>query len=386
MMVQRLPIHPRPLPREALSSWLRRLAAAYDMSAGEFIETALGIKRLDISFVDYWPSAALIRKLAERTGVAVSRIRAMTMAVYVPYLLDSLGPRTDLFSTYCCQFGAFENPALRVRTPPDAGWLPWLSGNLTAGKMIGCVYCLQNDRHRFGRLHWRANWMASCPEHGVVLQAASPAEPFEYPVPKEADEILVAFDTLTFQAITRGRVQLPGGRIIHAGLWLRVLRGVIDEICRPRHMENPVRPMIEAAWAAAGLPYHHALRGYGIFETLARYERANVLKVAALAMQPLIRAGFKPLKASGSYSNIGVPKPVAASAFSRDFKSMPIEIVTITQLAREIPDIAIALRRMLNHQPRSARFVAQTDETLESLGIPVLAPLLVAEKPVSHAY
>jgi hypothetical protein len=73
---------------------------------------------------------------------------------------------------------------------------------------------------------------------------------------------------------------------------------------------------------------------------------------------------------------------------ARDFELMPIEIENITMLARENDDVAIDLRRMLNHHPRSARFVAQTDETLESLGIPVLAPLLVAGRPdrAGHPY
>ncbi|WEX12208.1 TniQ family protein [Chelativorans sp. AA-79] len=374
-MATRLPIHPQPLPLEALSSWLWRLADAYDMGAGEFAEAALRIKRLDIRLVDFWPSAALIRKLAERTGVASGRIRAMTMAAYVPYLLDRLAPQNDIFPSYCCQFGAFENPALRVRPVRDAWWLPWLSGDLAGGKMIGCIDCLRRDRQRFGRLHWRANWMASCPEHGVLLQAASPAEQSEYPVPQEAAAELASLDGLTLQAITKGRVQLPGGRNVHGGLWLRVLRGVIDEICRPRRMKDPARPKIEAAWAAAGLPYRHAVGRWGIYEKLGRLERANVLKVAALALQPLIRAGFKPVKISAGPSVTGASR---AGVLSRDFEQISVQIEKITMLARENADVAIDLRRMLNHQPRSARFVAQTDETLESLGIPVLAPLLVA--------
>ena len=387
-MAKRLPIHPQPMPQEALSSWLWRLAAEYDMGAGEFAEAALGIKRLDIRLVDFWPSAALIKKLAERTGVASGRIRAMTMAAYVPYLLDSLTPQSDIFSNYCCQFGAFENPALRVRPVRAAWWLPWLSGDLADGRMVGCIHCLRSDRRRFGRLHWRANWMASCPEHGVLLQAASPAEQSEYPAPKESDAVLATLDGLTLQAVTKGRVRLPGSRIVHGGLWLRVLRGVIDEICRPRRMKDPARPPVEAAWEVSGLPYRHALGRWGIYEKLGRLERANVLKVAALAMQPLIRAGLKPLKTSTRPLETDASRAASPPVLSRDFEQMPIEIENITMLARENDDVAIDLRRMLNHQPRSARFVAQTDETLKGLGIPVLAPLLVAGTPdrAGHPY
>lgn len=385
-MATRLPIHPQPLPQEALSSWLWRLADAYDMGAGEFAEAALGIKRPDIELVDFWPSASLIQKLAERTGVTADRIRAMTMAAYVPYLVDSLASRGDIFPTYCCQFGVLENPVLRVRSLQAAWWLPWISGDLADGKMIGCVDCLRSDRHRFGRLHWRASWMASCPKHGILLQAASSAEQSGYPGPQEAAAELVSLDGMTLQAVTKGRVQLPGGRIVHGGLWLRVLRGVIDEICRPRRMKDAVRPIIEAAWEAAGLPYRHALGRWGIYEKLGRLERANVLKVAALAMRPLIRAGFQPLKVSSRPLEAEASRAVSPAVLVRDFQLMPIEIENITMLARENDDVAIDLRRMLNHQPRSARFVDQTDEALKSLGIPVLAPLLVAGTPNRAGY
>jgi hypothetical protein len=220
--------------------------------------------------------------------------------------------------------------------------------------------------------------MASCPEHGVLLQAAGPAEQSEYPAPKEADEALVALDGLTLQAVTRGRVQLPGGRVVHGGLWLRVLRGVIDEICRPRRMKDLARPIVEAAWAAADLPYRHALGRWGIYEKLGRAEWANVLKVVSLAMRPLIKAGLEPLK---THIRSLPTEASRNAALSLSFGMMPRQIENITLLARENHDVAIDLRRMLNHQPRSAWFVAQTDETLESLGIPVLAPLLVAKAP-----
>ena len=105
-------------------------------------------------------------------------------------------------------------------------------------------------------------------------------------------------------------------------------------------------------------------------------------------MRPLIRTGLKPLKTSTRPLKTEASRAALPAVRSRVFELMPIEIENITMLARENDDVAIDLRRMLNHQPRSARFVAQTDETLESLGIPVLAPLLVARTPdrASHPY
>lgn len=104
-----------------------------------------------------------------------------------------------------------------------------------------------------------------------------------------------------------------------------------------------------------GLPYRHALGPWGVYEKLGRLERANVLKVVAVAMQPLIRAGLQPLKAL----MLPLPTEASRSAVLANFEMMPAQIENITLLARENRDVAIDLRRMLNHQPRSAQFVAQ---------------------------
>jgi hypothetical protein len=39
---RRLPLHPRPLPHEALSSWVDRLAAAYGLGRRGFLRAAFG--------------------------------------------------------------------------------------------------------------------------------------------------------------------------------------------------------------------------------------------------------------------------------------------------------------------------------------------------------
>lgn len=372
-MSRRLPIHPQPLPEEALSSWIWRLAETYDMTVDEFTECALGITALDLRLLDYWPPGILIERLAERTGVALKRIRDMTLATYVPFLLDGLSSRPGLYSDYCCQFGVFEDPAQRVRSAAGERWLPWLSGDLAHAKLVGCVDCLGADRVRFGRLRWRASWMSSCPEHGISLQPVSLSEDFGRPPAMSVQDELVELDGWTMQAVTEGRVQLPGERVVHGGVWLRILRGVIDEICRPRRIDDPIRPAIEAAWKAAGVPYPRNQRRRGIFEKLDRLARMNVLQVAAFAMQPLINAGL--------HSMTTFSLRVAASVpLALDMEAIPAELEKIAALAQGNVDVAIDLRRMLNHRPRNARFVARTDETLKSLGIPILAPLLVASR------
>jgi hypothetical protein len=49
------------------------------------------------------------------------------------------------------------------------------------------------------------------------------SRPRRYPGP------VVAMDRLTFEGLTTGIVTLPG-RLVHVGLWLRVLRTLLDEV------------------------------------------------------------------------------------------------------------------------------------------------------------
>ena len=70
MGMPRLPIHPHPRPQEALCSWLKRLADPYSLSVPEFADHALGLRGLELTFIDLAAPLALIARLSQRTGVA----------------------------------------------------------------------------------------------------------------------------------------------------------------------------------------------------------------------------------------------------------------------------------------------------------------------------
>jgi len=95
----RWPLHPAPLDGEALSSWLRRIAATYQMTVGELVEHGLGQDPKAEGDLDLDPSPALLDVLAERTGVGRARVRQMCMAGWTPWLLDSLEARPTGFDT-----------------------------------------------------------------------------------------------------------------------------------------------------------------------------------------------------------------------------------------------------------------------------------------------
>ena len=84
----RWPLHPAPKEGEALSSWLNRVATCYQMDVHELLVHDLGHSHLDD--LDTAPPSSLLAALARRSGVAFERLREMSLAGWLPWLLDSL--------------------------------------------------------------------------------------------------------------------------------------------------------------------------------------------------------------------------------------------------------------------------------------------------------
>src|SRR5713226_6436359 len=100
--------------------------------------------------------------------------------------------------------------------------------------------------------------MSSCAEHGCQLEpesdvrfAALAGNPVE---PEPAAPGTGALDRFTFQALTAGRVTLPGGSA-HAGVWFRLLRTMLDELSiAPSSPTATSAAIVRSVWAAAGAP------------------------------------------------------------------------------------------------------------------------------------
>ena len=125
---ERPPLHPRPLPHEALSSWMDRLAACCRLKRREFLRLALGVDPApgDGELDAIGALAGLADTFAERTGVSSGCTHGMTLAGYVPDLIAVSEPRPGLFNAYAGQFGWFVAPSRRStsRLEPQESWLP----------------------------------------------------------------------------------------------------------------------------------------------------------------------------------------------------------------------------------------------------------------------
>ena len=292
----RLPLHPQPLPYEALSSWVGRLASAYGMKPDAFLRTALGIdpapddRELDSGAGPPGLSAVL----AERTGVPARRIRAMTLAGYDPKLTGAPVPSPGLSSADAGRAGWFLSRGGDVEThpEPDGSRVPWHADDQMAGMPRGCPGCLLADAIPYLRLHWRWAWMASCPQHAEALVpvARSPwlARDRVPREPQRAAPDLLVLDHITLGAATGGLARLPGcGRPVLGTTWLRALRALLGELTCPAARFAPeARAEVDGAWWRAGrTPCERQLCQSGLFERQPPDRRSVLLQVAGAVVR-----------------------------------------------------------------------------------------------------
>jgi hypothetical protein len=146
-----LPIRPRPLAGELLSSWIVRLA----YSLGQKVETLCArlfgrghaIWSRD---VDAHPPEKILRQLAQATGIDIETVRGHSLENYK----EELGAPN-----------------------PNAAVLPWITAlgvYHRARRQHGLAYCpicLRDETPHF-RKAWRLGFVAVCPEHGCELRDA----------------------------------------------------------------------------------------------------------------------------------------------------------------------------------------------------------------------
>jgi len=284
----RLPLHPRPFPHEALSSWVGRLATAYDMEADAVLREAFGTDPApDSRALDTCAGPpGLVAALTERTGVSRRRIRAMTLAAVTPGLTEVPAPagRLSWFTARADDDAG--------RPEPAGSWVPWQAEDLLVGMPRGCPGCLVLDPVPYVRLHWRGAWMASCPQHREALVPVI-TDPWRSRrlIPRaqqHAAPNIVDLDRVTLGAVTGGTARLPGrGGSVLGAAWLRALRALLRELTCPRLWFDPeTRAGVGAAWRRAGWTFGvRELCQTNAFELLLPDLRGILLEVAGAEVQ-----------------------------------------------------------------------------------------------------
>lgn len=320
-MTQRWPLHPTPGHGEALTSWLHRLATVYGMSLDQLVRHDLippgAPAQVPTGSLDLDAPSELITTLAARTGVPVEQVRRMTIAGWVPWLLDSLQPEPVpgvAFDTYVRQDSVLttskEHPHREVTN--WRAWLPLNSTNRPVSRM--CPVCVESTTARALSfpLIMQLPITLTCPRHGCRLNAAFGPYAFfgwehskanDGPAPRQ----LVIQDARTEQALRTGTVALPR-RTVHVGVWFRLLRTVIEELSIPlSQLRVRSRRAIELIWRTAGHPARAGIIGAArIYETLPWPQQEMYLEAAATAMH-LVETGE--IDARGTLGHLLTPEP-----------------------------------------------------------------------------
>jgi len=145
--IRELPLYVDPLPDEALLSWLLRLARRLNLSMHVLAHEAFGIDDRG-GHSEWWsrPNPWLLKRISDRTGVAIERLRRMTLSKWVPvYREDEESHR-------------FAGPRF-VSIAPD----------YRLRRHAACTECLEEDAEPFLRLWWMIGWTAVCPRHRTIL-------------------------------------------------------------------------------------------------------------------------------------------------------------------------------------------------------------------------
>jgi hypothetical protein len=145
-----------------------------------------------------------------------------------------------------------------------------------------------------------------------------------------------------------GYVELPRRRT-HAGLWLRLLRTLLDELNTPLSQCGSHGRNIRYAWELCG----HALRAgqslWRPYEVLDTPVQLQMLEAAATAMH-LIEAGA--IHADGDTAKLFSPEPPAEFTNGLRASAAKSEPINYWQRAMQALEAAIAEAR---HNPEEAR-------------------------------
>lgn len=380
---QRWPLHPPPAPGESLTSWLGRLAALYGMPASHLLRHHLGdasalLDRPAAGDLDFDPPAEILEALAGRTGIDLGVVRMTTIAGWVPWLADTLEPYDgqEAFDSYVRQDSVLLAPGEAGRnTVPH--WVPWIRAHEREWRTEAraCPDCMASGSPGAGLIA-ALPVMTTCGEHGLRLQtevavrlAALDPDPDPEP-PPPVPEPVIAMDRLTWEGVTAGRVTLPG-RAVHIGVWLRLLRTLLDEVSMAASQVSARSATTFAkVWAATGLPPRGGLTVWRPYERLDLPLQQAMLEAAAAALR---MAATGEITARGTHACCLAPEPhrdvYEGDRQAGEEKQARAECEAMIDRARDDPVTARRVLEMLTAGCRTAGFYRE-HQYLVGRGIP----------------
>lgn len=357
-----------------MSSWLQRVATCYQLDMRLLLEHDLGHGRIDD--LDSSPPPALLTLLAQRSGIELDRLRCMSLAGWVPWLLDSLDDSIpSSLDTYAFQFSVLL-PKKRRKKRSVSKWCAWISPQPIKR---ACPLCLNDPDNHVLLLAWTLPLMLSCPVHGCWLESffGLPGLIFRWvnseSLSRMASDKITAMDRRTWQALTKGYVELPRRRI-HAGLWFRLLRTLLDELNTPLQ-RGPCSESIRYIWENSGHPLRAGQTYWRPYEILDVAVQLQFLEAAATAID-LIES--KEVNPRGEQAELFLREPQAwftydlpvdeenIAPWQKLFKAIQEAIAE----ARHNPEVARSLFALTSYGRRDPEFLKDLRTTFIMNGIP----------------
>jgi hypothetical protein len=386
----RWPLHPAPAELESLSSWLARIAAIYGLPVRELLGPNLGVLADIPDYLDQDPPAALFPAVAAASGVPVARLKAMTLPGWVPWLFDNYpmreGEGEDTFYTYVRQGSVLLAPGeathfeVTRRRPWRGPWVP------ETRMRRSCPSCAAGPAPRRSWM-WDLPLTTGCTIHRHLL--LSPQELLRAElsgtevVPVSIPEPLATLENYTHQALTVGTVALPGRRV-HAGVWFRLLRTLLDELSlSTTALRKSSVGTLTQVWEITELSYRAGIRVWQPYEWLPWHRQHDLLTAAALVLDMAARGRLRP---RGTLAAVLIPPgpeqvypgdvpmrlrvrlpEVRALRRPAEFAVLVAELETIV---RTDPDSARQVLGFLIHNDPSAANFARERELLIATGMP----------------
>jgi hypothetical protein len=392
----RWPLHPPPTPGEALSSWLERIADVYGYSTMDLLRYNLGSASLELGRrpvrdLDLAPPAGVLEALHERTGVPREQLHQMTVARWVPWLLDSVEavPDGSAFDTYVRTDSVLFVPAKVRHDRSVTGWRAWLPAMAI---QRACPACLTGPTPPGLPLVGQLPLTLSCPQHGCRLehlQGRVGARLFWQEKNVQVTDVpapVAAMDRLTHEGMTTGTVTLPG-RSVHVGVWFRLLRTLIEELNTPISYVRPSaqKTQMQWIWQAIDLPVRAGLVGVRtVYEDLDWPQQQTLLHAAAAAIHLAQTGQITARGTLGSALQVEPPRPVYDGDeldLGTRWRRLLQEMVDLARAdepsARQLFNICAFPQRLRSDFERSRR-------TMIELGVP--KHFLPSEEEIDHAF
>lgn len=317
------------------------------MDVHELLAHDFGHGQLDD--LDTAPPLPLLTALAQRSGVEFERLRGMSLAGWVPWLLDSLDDSLPAaLETYAFQCSVLL-PKRKARS--ITRWRAWLPSQPIRR---ACPLCLNDPANQAVLLVWQLPLMLSCPQHGCWLESywGLPGRYLQRDnaeaAVRPAHEAITCMDGRTWQALTTGFVELPRRRI-HAGLWFRLLRTLLDGLNTPLSHCGSSAGNIRQVWEHCGHPLRAGQSLWRPFEVLAPAVQVQMLEAAATAVALIESRALLP---RGEQAALFLTEPQTGFTNGLPEKRPKPEPVNHWQRAAQAIEEAIIEAR---HNPETAR-------------------------------